>query len=61
MSGHLSGLIVRCRRLASCGRHGVVDTMRVHKPGANAKPRQCAADSVVFASRINVTDDVIVA
>jgi hypothetical protein len=54
LSGRLSGSIVKCRKLAFCGRHGGVDTMKVHKLGANAKPRHSAAGVIVFVSQVNV-------
>lgn len=39
MSGLSNGSAVRCRKLVFSRRHGGVDTMRVHRLGANAKPR----------------------
>ena len=39
MSGSSNGSVARCRKLASCRRRGGADTTRVHKLGANAKPR----------------------
>ncbi len=51
MRGPSNGSIVRCRKLVSCRRRGGVDTMRVHKPGANAKPRHSVVGVVALGSQ----------
>ena len=51
MRGPSNGSIVRCRKLASCRRRGGVDTMRVHKLGANAKLRHSGVGVVALGSQ----------
>ena len=41
----------KCRKLASCRRHGGVDTKRVHKLCANAKLRHSGGDVVAIGSQ----------
>ncbi len=51
MRGRSNGSSGKCRKLASCRRHGGVDTMRVHKLGANAKLRHSGVDVVALGSQ----------
>ncbi len=59
MSGPSNGSAVRYRKLVFSRRHGDVDTMRVHRLGANAKPRPSGVGVVALINQNCIVKSVL--
>jgi hypothetical protein len=58
LSGPSNGSAVRCRKLAFSRRHGGEDTMRIHRLGANAKPRHSGVGVVALINQSRIVKSV---